>query len=45
MRVPISWLKEYVDIDITAEELAEDPLVRKVYLGQHFELRRKLKEQ
>jgi lipopolysaccharide export system ATP-binding protein len=25
----------------TAEELAEDPLVRKVYLGQHFELRRK----
>ncbi len=28
----------------TAEELAEDPLVRKVYLGQHFELRRKLRE-
>lgn len=27
--------------DGTAEELAEDPLVRKVYLGQHFELRRK----
>jgi len=25
----------------TAEELAEDELVRKVYLGQHFELRRK----
>ena len=25
----------------TAEELAEDPLVRKVYLGQHFELKRK----
>ena len=23
MRVPISWLKDYVDIDITAEELAE----------------------
>jgi len=27
--------------DGTAEELAEDPMVRKVYLGQHFELRRK----
>jgi lipopolysaccharide export system ATP-binding protein len=26
----------------TAEELAEDPMVRKVYLGQHFELRRKI---
>ena len=26
----------------TAEELAADPLVRKVYLGQHFELRRKI---
>jgi lipopolysaccharide export system ATP-binding protein len=26
----------------TAEELAADPLVRKVYLGQHFELKRKL---
>lgn len=25
----------------TAEELAEDELVRKVYLGQHFELRKK----
>jgi len=25
----------------TAEELAEDELVRRVYLGQHFELRRK----
>jgi lipopolysaccharide export system ATP-binding protein len=25
----------------TAEELAEDAMVRKVYLGQHFELRRK----
>lgn len=25
----------------TAEELAEDEMVRKVYLGQHFELRRK----
>jgi lipopolysaccharide export system ATP-binding protein len=25
----------------TAEDLAEDELVRKVYLGQHFELRRK----
>jgi len=25
----------------TAEELAEDPVVRKVYLGQHFVLRRK----
>jgi lipopolysaccharide export system ATP-binding protein len=25
----------------TAEELAEDPIVRKVYLGQNFELRRK----
>lgn len=25
----------------TAEELAADPVVRKVYLGQHFELRRK----
>lgn len=25
----------------TAEELAEDKHVRKVYLGQHFELRRK----
>jgi lipopolysaccharide export system ATP-binding protein len=24
----------------TAEELAEDPEVRKVYLGQNFELRR-----
>ncbi len=23
MRVPLSWLKEYVDITITAEELAE----------------------
>lgn len=23
MRVPLSWLKEYVDIDMTAEELAE----------------------
>ena len=27
----------------TSEELAEDPMVRKVYLGQHFELRRKIK--
>jgi len=27
--------------DGTAEELAEDELVRKVYLGQHFELRKK----
>ncbi|EMR02904.1 LPS export ABC transporter ATP-binding protein [Cesiribacter andamanensis] len=26
----------------TAEELASDPQVRKVYLGQHFELRRKI---
>lgn len=26
----------------TAEELAEDPVVRKVYLGQNFELRRKV---
>ena len=26
----------------TAEELAEDETVRKVYLGQHFELKRKL---
>ncbi len=26
----------------TAEELAADPLVRKVYLGKHFELRRKI---
>lgn len=26
----------------TAEELAADPMVRKVYLGQHFELRRKV---
>ncbi len=26
----------------TAEQLAADPLVRKVYLGQHFELKRKL---
>ena len=25
----------------SAEELAEDPMVRKVYLGQNFELRRK----
>jgi lipopolysaccharide export system ATP-binding protein len=25
----------------TAEELADDPQVRKVYLGQHFEFRRK----
>jgi lipopolysaccharide export system ATP-binding protein len=25
----------------TAEELANDPLVRKVYLGQNFELKRK----
>jgi lipopolysaccharide export system ATP-binding protein len=25
----------------TAEELAADPLVRKVYLGQNFELKRK----
>ena len=24
----------------SAEELAADPMVRKVYLGQHFELRR-----
>ena len=23
MKVPFSWLKEYVDIDITAEELEE----------------------
>ena len=23
MKVPYSWLKEYVDIDITAEELEE----------------------
>ena len=23
MRVPISWLKEYVDIDLPVEELAE----------------------
>ena len=28
--------------DGTAEELASDPMVRKVYLGQHFELRRKI---
>lgn len=27
--------------DGTAESLAEDPLVRKVYLGKHFELKRK----
>lgn len=26
----------------TSEELASDPLVRKVYLGQHFELKRKM---
>ena len=26
----------------TAEELADDPTVRKVYLGQHFELKRKV---
>jgi lipopolysaccharide export system ATP-binding protein len=26
----------------TAEELANDPIVRKVYLGQHFELKRKI---
>ncbi len=26
----------------TAEELAADPLVRKVYLGEHFELKRKV---
>jgi ABC-type uncharacterized transport system ATPase subunit len=26
----------------TAEELASDELVRKVYLGQHFELKRKV---
>ncbi len=26
----------------TSEELASDPLVRKVYLGQHFELKRKI---
>jgi lipopolysaccharide export system ATP-binding protein len=26
----------------TAEELAADPMVRKVYLGQHFELKRKV---
>lgn len=26
----------------TSEELAEDPQVRKVYLGQHFELKRKI---
>ncbi|MDH5603036.1 MAG: LPS export ABC transporter ATP-binding protein [Cyclobacteriaceae bacterium] len=26
----------------TAEELASDPIVRKVYLGQHFELKRKV---
>ena len=26
----------------TAEELAADPMVRKVYLGQHFELKRKI---
>jgi lipopolysaccharide export system ATP-binding protein len=25
----------------TSEELADDPIVRKVYLGQHFELRKK----
>ncbi len=25
----------------TAEELASDEMVRKVYLGQHFELKRK----
>jgi len=24
----------------TAEELAADPMVRKVYLGQHFELKK-----
>ena len=27
----------------SAEELAEDPQVRKVYLGQSFELRRKVR--
>ena len=26
----------------TAEELAEDEQVRRVYLGQHFQLRRKI---
>jgi lipopolysaccharide export system ATP-binding protein len=26
----------------TAEELAEDEIVRKVYLGQNFELRKKV---
>ena len=26
----------------TAEELSSDPQVRKVYLGQHFELKRKV---
>ena len=29
----------------SSEELAADELVRKVYLGQHFELKRKLKEE
>ena len=28
----------------TAEELAADEMVRKVYLGKHFELRRKVIE-
>ena len=27
MKVPFSWLKELVDIDVTAQELEEKPLL------------------
>ena len=27
MKVPFSWLKEFVDIDVTAQELEEKPLL------------------
>ena len=27
MKVPFSWLKELVDIDVTAQELEETPLL------------------
>ena len=37
---PLDNLCHPVSVIREAEELAADPMVRKVYLGQHFELRR-----